>query len=238
MSDCEKPPCKTSGHCCDKKKKQIEDCCPKEKACPSDPGKGKLSSHAKIRNYFLELGKKKKKDKQCFEKRRCLLRKYSDTKGANNQCCPGLTGHHLIAGATFSGTGYCYNHNEALTVCSSGTSWHKGRHGLMHIVTCRGFLDWKKNNPRRTKMSIKELSNTSVDAMKDVFKSADCDWACLKKELESNYSSDKHASDGEDCKKITASTKFEPHCGISKKRLEELSKLADKASAILSSLAG
>jgi len=221
MADPSASPCSTPGECCEAKKKTIEDECTKEESCPEVPGyQSRISSMRKgedVATFYAEVAKLDDAKRECFEKRRCLLRKYKDTEKDDDACCKGLTGHHLIASATFDGSGYCYNHNQALVLCAAGTSNDVGRHGLMHSMTCVNY-----QLSGKTSMPVSEMIDHSVDAMKDVFPESDCDWQCIKKELKNSYEgmhestpAQKKKHENGECKAISTRDELPWHCGYS-----------------------
>ena len=207
--DCSKPPCKTAGLCCDKKKKQIEECCSKDDSCLSaseldgmknDYNNGVDSVRTKGKSYespfsdrkFLKTyvnklyGDEKPERAECAKKRKCLLVPYNN---ADNVCCEGMTGHHIVPGSALRDSlPNCYNHSEALTTCVVGMSNHKGLHGFIHMRLRDAVKKIRKQKDTPCKVKYSKLLSASVDSFDETTNYV-CDRKCIEKELKENLES-------------------------------------------------
>lgn len=193
---------------CAKDKKDTEKECTKDNSCLStaemdaletkfnagDFKKGSSGNKMFSNRMYLEeyteilYSSKDSKRAECARKRKCVLRKYKDAK---DECCPGMTGHHIMPGSSFkdSSLSGCYNHNEALTVCVSGETNHKGLHGEFHRMLRKNVKKLRINEghppDRVCEVGYSEMLDASVESFKDITGST-CDTDCIKLALRAN----------------------------------------------------
>lgn len=218
--DCSKPPCKTKGLCCEKKKAQIKQCCPGKRGCPDTDLTGSdLKSDANVAKYHEErskLSKRSAKGKHsisdCYYKRKCILHAKKDTekKSKPNMCCTSQTGHHVVPDSAMKSSGYCYDYGAALSVCVAGSGNRVGNHGVMHLRLCKKIRGGGK-------IPFSDLLQKGVEAVKETLVDSDCDWSCLKKEIDKNHKDMSVDDDGKQktgCEKLTDTSMIDKNCGM------------------------
>lgn len=228
--DCSKPPCSTPGLCCAKKKKQIKDCCPDKKGCPTTP----FTSSADLNkeNSVLYMDSIKDDEIDCYFMRKCKLVSYYEAS-KKDACCKAQTGHHIVPYSAIKDIPNCSSHSTALTICVSGNSNNTGVHGYIHNQLCKIL-----SKVSGDKMSFSDLQDKGIQACKDVLGGDLCDWVCIKKELSKNHSkmSKTRGNKNSGCKKITASTQVDKSCGISTPG--SLSEINNRMDGFVSSISG
>jgi len=238
MGNCDKPPCKTEGYCCDAKKQQIEECCPDKRGCPDTQLSGSdLKSDANVAKYHQERSKlstRKAKGKfsksECYYKRKCVLHPKKDTekKSKPNMCCPSQTGHHIVPDSAMKSSGYCYDYDNALTVCVAGSGNRVGNHGLMHLRLCKKLRGGGK-------IKFSDLLENGMNAVKETLVDSGCDWKCLKKEIDKNHKEMSSTPEGKKkkgCEQLEDDSDIDKNCGMAYSG-GKLTKIAESISDIM-----
>jgi len=138
----------------------------------------------------------KAKANECIKARRCRLVQYNAKKDGINGCCPSQTPDHAVPKSSFYKNSYDdgerldnwdgYKMGAAPCVCAEGGSNTHGSHGLRHA-------SHKANGPGAGVIhSFDEELTLCLDSVQTVFKSSNCDRACLEAQLR-----DGHARMGE-----------------------------------------
>lgn len=130
-------------------------------------------------------------ESDCVKAKRCMLAPYSP-----NKCCPGFTPHHMVPKRGLKDNTK-YNADKAPCVCAEGYSWHRNdrsefpktlkKHPDMHDIQDifeRLMLNLQQG--KGSAMNYQQARDASVKAHKIVFKNADCNEDCLKKQID-NY---------------------------------------------------
>lgn len=226
MADCSEPPCSTPGACCEEKKQQVKDCCPGKRGCPKTQFQSAedLKSDANVAVYHQDrrrmTGTAKKSgskvtrlsSQDCYYKRKCVLHPMKDTQGEPNACCTAQTGHHIVPDAAMKNSGYCYSYGNALTVCVAGSGNKVGNHGRIHCRLCK-----KIGGGSGKKIAFSDILSAGVAAAREVLGDSDCDWVCLKKEIDANHKEMDKTPTGKKkkgCKSLSNNSRVDRNCGI------------------------
>lgn len=149
---------------------------------------------------FADAQTEDAKNEDCLRARKCSLVRYDESskkgsKGSEEGCCNGQTGHHVIPDAMAS-EGGCpgYDKNTAPVICVEGTSHHKGSHGDMHgaleTILDAGALKKAKENLTPlsdVRFSMDEVINAGAKSVVQTFLDSRCSEKCIQAQLRSYY---------------------------------------------------
>jgi hypothetical protein len=161
----------------------------------------------------------------CLRARKCMLTPYDDTQkysgttklGANKAkgCCPGQTGHHLIPDSFMFNERSCsdgskrdikkkmkgpkvckdYDSGKAPTICTEGTSWHKGSHKAIHQNFQSNLHDngYSKTGEGVPMDAVREAA---LDSLEQTFPLSMCSRDCIERQLKNYYNQACESSKG------------------------------------------